>query len=111
MTGRDDAGAVRRALTRVADNPAARLYLAVCAALLGWAVVDTAFVQHDDASMAGVWPFAATLPTGLLVLAVPLPDNRAGAVLLLALPAVAALVNAWAISAVLRRLRARATRA
>ncbi|WP_101258196.1 hypothetical protein [Streptomyces barkulensis] len=62
-------------------------------------------------SMAVVWPVAATAPTRLLALAVPLPDGPVGAALLLGLVSLAAVVNAGVLSAVLRRFRTRAARA
>ncbi|MDG9700727.1 SCO4225 family membrane protein [Streptomyces sp. DH37] len=111
MSMRNNGNGIRRLSGRIADNWPARIYLAVCAALVLWVVLDAAFVQHEDASMAGVWPLAATAPTSLLALAVPLPDGPAGAVLLLALVGAAAVVNAWAFSAVLRRFRGGAARA
>ncbi|URN14190.1 hypothetical protein LUW77_02195 [Streptomyces radiopugnans] len=95
----------------VADNWPARIYLAVCAALVLWVVLDAAVLPHEDASMAGVWPVAATAPTSLLALAVPLPDGPVGAALLLGLVSLAAVVNAWVFSAVLRRVRTRTAHA
>ncbi|MCG3043770.1 SCO4225 family membrane protein [Streptomyces fenghuangensis] len=104
-------GRIPARISGIADNRPARIYLAVCAALVLWVALDAAFVPHEDASLAGVWPVAATAPTSLLALAVPLPDGPVGAALLLGLVSLAAVVNAGVLSAVLRRFRTRAARA
>ncbi|WP_338897817.1 hypothetical protein WBG99_21310 [Streptomyces sp. TG1A-60] len=52
-------------------NPAALGYLAVVAAVGVWVGVDALFVEHADASLAGVWLFLVTAPTSLLFSALP----------------------------------------
>ncbi|SFK99930.1 SCO4225 family membrane protein [Streptomyces pini] len=101
-------GRLSRRVRGIADNRPARIYLAVCAALVLWVVLDATVVPHEDASMAALWPVAATAPTSLLALAVPLPDGPVGGALLLGLVSLAAVVNAGVFSAVLRRFRTRA---
>ncbi|GAA2417444.1 hypothetical protein GCM10010420_54730 [Streptomyces glaucosporus] len=82
---------VRRITTAVAGTWTARGYLALCAALLLWVAFDTAFVQHEDASFAGVLPVLATAPASmLLMLVLPLE----GMAFHLSACAVSALVNA-----------------
>ncbi|GAA2417441.1 hypothetical protein GCM10010420_54720 [Streptomyces glaucosporus] len=103
-------GSLRRIADGVADNWIARGYLALCAALLLWVAFDTAFVQHEDASLAGVWPVVATFPAGLAVLAGPEEGAAAVASYFVLVPA-AAVVNAWLLSAVLRRWRGRTVHA
>ncbi|MBT2367340.1 hypothetical protein J7E88_19015 [Streptomyces sp. ISL-10] len=44
-------------------NPASRIYLALVAAAALFVAVDTLFVHHEDASMAGIWLFLLTAPT------------------------------------------------
>ncbi|MFD5030325.1 SCO4225 family membrane protein [Streptomyces sp. NPDC058220] len=80
---------VRRVVDAVVGNWASRVYLAVAAALIIWVGIDTAFVAHDDASFAGIFPLLFTAPTSLLVLFL---DVEGMAVL--PFLAVAALVNA-----------------
>ncbi|MFE6162960.1 SCO4225 family membrane protein [Streptomyces sp. NPDC056486] len=63
-------------------------YLAVCAALLVWALVVTA-ADSSDESMAGVIPLLATAPASFVLLV--LPD---GAAMVILAVAVGALVNA-----------------
>ncbi|MGB8943214.1 MAG: hypothetical protein WCD21_23700 [Streptomyces sp.] len=76
-------------------------YLAVCAALLVWALVVSA-ADTTDESMAGVIPLLATAPASFVLLA--LPDGTAMVVLAVA---VGALVNAavidWCARALSRR--------
>ncbi|WP_146252290.1 SCO4225 family membrane protein [Streptomyces carminius] len=103
-------GTLRRIADSVADNWIARVYLAVCAALLLWVAYDAAFVQHEDASFAGIWPILFTLPTGLINTFGP-DEGTAAAVSYFVLTPVAAVVNAWLFSALLRRLRGRAVHA
>ncbi|MGA4857577.1 SCO4225 family membrane protein [Streptomyces koyangensis] len=54
-------------------NPVALGYLAVVAAVWVWIGVDTLFVTHADASMAGVWGFFVTAPTSFLFVSLPGP--------------------------------------
>ncbi|MFI2368130.1 SCO4225 family membrane protein [Streptomyces sp. NPDC018833] len=44
-------------------NPASRIYLALVVAAALFVAVDTLFVHHEDASMAGIWLFLLTAPT------------------------------------------------
>lgn len=76
---------------------AALVYLAVCAALLVWALISSA---TSDESMAGVIPLLATAPVSLVLLA--LPDGTAMVVLAVA---IGALANAAAIGWCARALR------
>jgi hypothetical protein len=80
----------------------ARLYLAVCAALIVWLAVVSA-QPHEDASFAAVVPLLVTAPTSMLVLAVP--DGATAGVF--AVLAVSAVVNAWLIDMGWRRLSGR----
>ncbi|MEV0850665.1 hypothetical protein AB0J21_33270 [Streptomyces sp. NPDC049954] len=59
---------LHRMMAAATDNWFSRGYLVVFAATLVWFGVDTLFVNHPDASFAGVWPMFLTLPTGLLLL-------------------------------------------
>ncbi|MEV7872557.1 hypothetical protein AB0P17_42095 [Streptomyces sp. NPDC088124] len=54
-------------------NPAALAYLALVTAVGLWIAVDTLFIEHADASLAGVWAFFVTAPTSLLFVTVPDP--------------------------------------
>jgi hypothetical protein len=76
---------------------AALVYLALCAALLVWALVASV---GSDESMAAVIPLLATAPVSLVVLA--LPD---GAAMLVLAVAVGALANATLIGWCARALR------
>ncbi|WP_246574054.1 SCO4225 family membrane protein [Streptomyces genisteinicus] len=51
-------------------NLASRIYLGLVAAAAVFVAVDTAFVHHDDASMAGIWLFLLAAPSifGLMAL-------------------------------------------
>ncbi|PJE95494.1 hypothetical protein CUT44_23110 [Streptomyces carminius] len=93
---------VRRVLTAVAGTWTARGYLALCGALLIWAAFDTAFVDHEDASFAALWPLLATAPTSVLLVFLPPAGNLAGYVLLIS---VAALVNAAVLNWCVRAMR------
>lgn len=84
---------LRHALT----HPAALAYLALCAALLAWALISTAI---SDESMAGVIPLLATAPAGLVLLF--LPDH---VTMSIAATAFGALVNATLIGLCARALR------
>ncbi|WP_442818661.1 SCO4225 family membrane protein [Streptomyces sp. NBC_01320] len=53
-----------RALARLTfGNPASLIYLGVVLATAVFVAVDTLFVQHEDASFAGVWLFLLAAPT------------------------------------------------
>ncbi|MFE9092913.1 SCO4225 family membrane protein [Streptomyces sp. NPDC007264] len=75
------------------------VYLVLCAALLGWALVVTAGDSSGE-SMAGVIPVLVTAPAGLVLLV--LPD---GAGMLVAAVVLGALVNAAIIGWCTRALR------
>ncbi|MGP3975673.1 SCO4225 family membrane protein [Streptomyces sp. 8N114] len=77
----------------------AHIYLAVCAALVIWAVVASSGDQ-PDASIAGVVPLFATAPVSLIVLA--LPDHIS---MLFVAVGLGALVNALVIGWCARVLR------
>lgn len=47
-------------------NPVSLVYLTVVAATAVFVTVDTLFVPHDDASLAGVWLFLLAAPTVFL---------------------------------------------
>ncbi|MFD7664291.1 SCO4225 family membrane protein [Streptomyces sp. NPDC059788] len=91
-------------------NPVSLVYLALVVAAVLFAVVDTAFVQHEDASFAGIWAALLTAPTVF-------PMWLAGDALwggtgspqwyLILTLAVAALVNALLLGLVHRGLRGR----
>ncbi|WP_416969971.1 SCO4225 family membrane protein [Streptomyces sp. 4F14] len=76
-------------------NPAALGYLALVLAVLGWVAVDTLFVEHEDASFAGVWAFVVTGPVSWIFLMLPEPLVAAGVV-------VGAVVQAGVIGALYR---------
>jgi hypothetical protein len=52
-------------------NPLALGYLLVVTAVVGWVAVDTLFIEHADASLAGVWAFLVTAPASLLFVMLP----------------------------------------
>ncbi|WP_368396970.1 SCO4225 family membrane protein [Streptomyces sclerotialus] len=93
-------------------NPVSRGYLAVFAAAVVFAVVDSLFVGHPDASMSGVWAALVTSPTLF-----PLwfagdalwPDAGAPAWYTVTTLGVAALLNALLLGLVHRGLRGRPT--
>ena len=98
MTGSQHSfvAAVRRCLA----NPAALGYLAVVAGVLAWVGLDALLVEHQDASLAGIWAFLVTGPTSWLFLMLPGVLPWAGVVvgalvlgLILGARAVLALVN------------------
>lgn len=89
-----------RRLTAATDNWVSRIYLLVFAGLLVWTVLDALVVPHPDASFAGVWPFFWTVPTSLLLLALP---GLNGWTLLAGLT-VAAVVNATLLGLLMRAL-------
>lgn len=76
------------------------VYLGLVAVAMVFTVVDTAFVDHPDASMSGVWMLLLTLPTVLL----PLMTGAEGPLMLGAVAA-AALVQATALGLVHHALR------
>lgn len=78
---------------------AARVYLALCAALLIWALAVTTGDSSDE-SMAGVIPLLATAPASLVLLV--LPDHAA---MLVAAVVLGAIVNAAVIGWCARALR------
>lgn len=92
-----------RPLAAATDNWVSRGYLLVFAALLVWVVLDRLLVTHPDASFAGVWPLLLTLPTSLLLLALPAADGW----LFLAGLVVAAFVNALLLGLLVRALTQR----
>lgn len=81
-------------------NPAALGYLALVATVGVWVGVDALFVEHADASLAGVWLFAVTAPTSFLFLALP------GALPFIGV-AVGAVAQAFALGAAYRWFRNR----
>ncbi|GAA2447337.1 SCO4225 family membrane protein [Streptomyces macrosporus] len=93
-----------RVLTAVAGTWTARVYLALCCALLVWVVADTVLVDHPDASMAAVFPLLATAPLSLVFLFLPGDGGLFGYVLIVTVSALvnAALLN-WAVRAAGRR--------
>ncbi|MEV1065204.1 hypothetical protein [Streptomyces sp. NPDC050263] len=86
-------------LRQTLGNVFALGYLAICAGLLGWALV-VAVVDDSGESMAGVVPLLATAPASLVVLA--LPDHYT---MLVVAVAFGALVNATVIGWCARALR------
>ncbi|MFG2460913.1 SCO4225 family membrane protein [Streptomyces sp. NPDC048523] len=84
-------------------NPLALGYLLVVAAVLGWVGVDALFVDHADASLAGVWAFLVTAPASLLFVMLPGVWAWAGI-------AVGAVVNAAALGAAYRSVSGRGLR-
>ena len=97
----------KRILTAATDNWFSRGYLALCAALLVWVAADSLFVEHADASFAGVWPLLATAPTSLLAMAVG-PSSPPAFFVLVAL---AAYVNATLLGLLVRSVRHRTAHA
>ncbi|MFE2062206.1 SCO4225 family membrane protein [Streptomyces sp. NPDC059467] len=69
-----------RALLSALRTPVALGYLALVAAVVVWVGADTLFVEHADASLAGVWAFLVTAPTSLLFVMLPGPLAWAGVV-------------------------------
>ncbi len=88
-----------RSLRHALGNVVARVYLAVCALLLVWAVVVSVGDSSDE-SMAGVIPLLATAPASLVLLV--LPDHPA---MLVAAVVLGAVVNATVIGWCARALR------
>ncbi|GAB2959292.1 hypothetical protein GCM10023080_019090 [Streptomyces pseudoechinosporeus] len=81
-------------------NPAALGYLALVAAVGVWVGLDALFVEHADASLAGVWLFVVTAPTSLLFAALPGALSFVGV-------AVGAVTQAFALGAAYRWFRGR----
>lgn len=96
-----------RFAARIADNRVSRGYLLLCAALWVWVAYDTLLVQHEDASFAGVWPWLVTAPTSLPFALLPAAEGPVGLLLFVVPTLVAAVLNAWAISALMRRIARR----
>ncbi|AXK37408.1 hypothetical protein DVA86_17245 [Streptomyces armeniacus] len=88
-----------RALRSALGSVLARVYLAVCAGLLVWALVVSSG-DNPDASFAGVWPVLATAPVSLVLLV--LPDHSS---MILVAVGLGALVNAVVIGWCARALR------
>jgi hypothetical protein len=84
-------------------NPLALGYLLVVAAVVGWVGVDALFVEHADASLAGVWAFLVTAPASLLFVMLPGVLAWAGIV-------VGALVNAAVLGAAYQSVAGRRLR-
>ncbi|MDJ1131850.1 SCO4225 family membrane protein [Streptomyces iconiensis] len=59
-----------RFLRRALSTVLARVYLAVCAGLLIWALVESSR-DTADASLAGVWPLIATAPVSMIMIVLP----------------------------------------
>ncbi len=100
----------RNLLTLATDNWLSRVYLAVVAAASVYFVVDTLFVSHADASMAGVVPWVLTVPVSLLYTLLPegtLNGTGDGVFMALYLVgiAAAALANAAFMGLALRKIR------
>ncbi|MFI6933786.1 SCO4225 family membrane protein [Streptomyces sp. NPDC050287] len=101
MTGTESGRPFPRRLRRALGDVVALVYLAVCAVLLGWALVVT-LADSSDESMAGVIPLLATAPASLVLLA--LPD---GVAMFVVAVVFGALVNATVIGWCARALRRR----
>ncbi|MFJ1647689.1 SCO4225 family membrane protein [Streptomyces sp. NPDC088258] len=91
----DSARSLPQTLRHHLVNPVALGYLAIVAAVCAWVTVDTLFVAHQDASLAGVWAFFVTGPTSFLFVALPGPLPFVGI-------AVGAFVQAFALGALYR---------
>ncbi|MFF3377000.1 SCO4225 family membrane protein [Streptomyces sp. NPDC002680] len=103
-------------LTLATDNWLSRAYLAVVVAATGFFLVDTFFVSHADASMAGAVPWLLTAPLSLLYTLLPegtLNGTSDWAFLALYLVGigVAAVVNAAFMGFALRKIRPASGRA
>lgn len=93
--------AARSLFSTAVGNWVSRIYLAVVAVLLMWSYVDAAFVAQADSSFAGVYPIAITAPASVVLLLL-------GALSEVTFPLVVtacALLNAWLIGRVLRRIK------
>ncbi|WP_225629452.1 SCO4225 family membrane protein [Streptomyces werraensis] len=92
-----------RTLRQYLLHPVALGYLALVAAVGVWVGVDTLFVEHADASLAGSWLFFVTAPTSFLFVALPGALPWIGVL-------VGALLQALVFSAAYRRVFVRPTR-
>ncbi|MET9595541.1 hypothetical protein ABZY45_32140 [Streptomyces sp. NPDC006516] len=54
---------LRTAARLTFGNTASRIYLGLVLAVAAFVAVDTLFVSHEDASLAGVWLFFMAAPT------------------------------------------------
>lgn len=90
-------GSLPHRLRHALTHPLALAYLALCAALLVWALITT---TTSDESMAGVIPLLATAPASLVLLF--LPDH---VTMSMAAVAFGALANATLIGLCARALR------
>ncbi|MER7576170.1 hypothetical protein [Streptomyces sp. NPDC126514] len=90
---------------KIADNWISRGYLALVAATLAWVVLDAAWGQQADGTFAAVWPLLLTAPVSLLATALPLVEGATGLALYGVVVLGAALINAYVIGAVVRRIR------
>lgn len=70
MTDTGSSNRALRGLRHALSSVFARLYLAVCVVLTGWAVV-VSLGDNPDASFAGVVPLIATAPLSLIVIVLP----------------------------------------
>ncbi|MFI8192442.1 SCO4225 family membrane protein [Streptomyces sp. NPDC085946] len=101
--GRHTAGQmVGRVAGRIADNWISRVCLMLYAAVWVWVAIDSTLVRHEDAA---VWPWLITAPVSLPFLFLPEGGGAAGLARFVVPTLVAALVNAWPIGTVVRRLR------
>jgi hypothetical protein len=91
-----------RSLISALRTPVALGYLALVAAVVVWVGVDTLFVEHADASLAGVWAFLVTAPVSLLFVMLPGPLPFIGI-------AVGAVLQAAVLGALYRRFSGRLT--
>ncbi|WP_406002279.1 SCO4225 family membrane protein [Streptomyces sp. NBC_00829] len=91
-------------------NRASQVYLALVAVATVYVTVDTVFVHHEDASLAGVWLFLLASPTmfGFLMAARLFGDAVAGSAWFL-YPALVAsvLIQSLALGLFVRLLRGR----
>lgn len=99
MTTTGPGRSLPRRVLHALNDIAARIYLALCAVLLTWAIVVTVGDGSDE-SMAGVIPLLATAPASLVLLA--LPDGTA---MVIAAVVIGALINATFIGFCSRALR------
>ncbi len=77
--------------TAVAGNRLSQAYLAVCAAVGIWCVIDQVWVSPPDASFSTIWPLLLTAPVSLLALVLP----SESLVAYMAVVVLGAVVNAW----------------
>ncbi len=97
----DPGRSVPRRLRRAAvGNVFALVYVAVCAALLVWALAVTAADSSGESSLAVIIPLLATAPVSFVLLVLP-----GGLAMLIAAVVLGALVNAAVIAWCARALR------